>query len=165
MNRLNYLEMQHFSFPSLSNARPTDRALSVGSDANRFAAETTPPLYSNLQPSWLSAGALSLDYHSLSGTLQGAPAVLLTERRKEAVICHWFPKRACLGYHDSSLVPGLIIMYPGSGRPLGKLMTCMILSFVKRLFPFGPAFYHVSSWTWPFQNLFQLPSLDKDSIY
>ena len=67
MNLLNYLEMQHFLFPSLSNARPTDHALSVGSDANRFAAETTLPLYCNLQPSWLSAGALSLGYHSLSG--------------------------------------------------------------------------------------------------
>ena len=76
MNLLNYLEMQPFLLPSLSNAHPTDRALSVGCDANLFAAETTLPLHSNFQPSWLSAGASSLGYHSLSGALQGAPAVL-----------------------------------------------------------------------------------------
>lgn len=80
--------MQYFWFHFLTNAHPTECALSVGSDANRIAAETTLPLYSNLQASWLSAGTLSLGYHSLSGPLQGTPAVLLKQKRGKEVICH-----------------------------------------------------------------------------
>lgn len=123
VNLLYYLKMQYFWFPSLTNACPTERALLVGSDANHLAAEVTLPLYCNLQPSQLSAGALSLGYHSLSGPLQGTPAVLLTQRRRDVVICHWFPRKACLDHHGSSLVPGLIIMCLGSGLPLGELVT------------------------------------------
>jgi hypothetical protein len=114
VNRSNYFEMQDFGLPSLTNAPSTEHALLVGSDANRFAAESTLPLYSNLQPSWLSAGALSLGYRSLSGPLQGVPAVRSLNKRKGgiAVICHQFPRIACFGCHCFSFVLEPKIMQP-----------------------------------------------------
>lgn len=126
----------------------------------RFTAETTPPLYSNLQPSWLSAGALSLDYHSLSGTLQGAPAVLLTERRRRG----WSyvtdsQKEPALTTAVPPWIPGLIIHFwdpRGDSRQTDEIHDIFL---VQTSLSFGPAFYHLKLVS-ARSELIQLPSLD-----
>lgn len=153
--------MEYFLFPSLTKARPAECALSVGSDANRFSAEATLPLYSNLQPSWLSAGALSLGYRSLSGPLQGTPAVILTTRRKQSYVTDSQEKPAWLpGF---CLVPGPIIVWLGSGLPLGKLVMYIIFFLINIHFSLVPTFPRPQA-RLQFQNFFRMLSLDKNSI-
>ena len=135
MNLLNYLEMQPFLLPSLSNARPTDRALSVGCDANLFEAETTLPLYSNLQPSWLSAGASSLGYHSLSGGSPGCTSCSLSREKEGSRHMALIPKKSLPWPPWFLLGSGTDNLVSRSGRPLAKLVRYMIFSLGNISFP------------------------------
>lgn len=133
--------MQDFWFPSLTNALLLYRMCTAGgSDADHFSAEATLPSHSDLRPSWLSASALSWGYRSLSGTLQGAPAVLLTTDKEENSHMSLIPKQSLPWLPDSSLVPGLIIMQLRSGPPLSKLVKYIILPLINIHFPLARLF-------------------------
>lgn len=158
--------MQHFYFPSLSNARL--QTVRCQWALMQIASQQKPLHHYTLICSQAGFQLVPCPWTIIhcQGTLQECTSYSLNrkEEGKQSYVTDsqkslpWLP-RFLLGSGTDNHVSRI------RRSPLGKLMKYMIFSLVKHLFSFGPAFYHVSSWTWPFQNLFQLPSLDKDSIY